>query len=50
MNSYQKNGTLFETKKGIVPISIYVQNINGTASIQTFDNCLIKNTVNTKKT
>jgi hypothetical protein len=54
MNSYQKNGTLFDSKNGIVPGRITI-GVRPTTLIRLLRyehlvNSYIKNTVNTKKT
>jgi hypothetical protein len=54
MNSYQKNGTLFETKNGIVPGQIAIGVPSTTLILllryEPFVYSFKKNTVNTKNT
>lgn len=54
MNSYQKIGTLFETKNGIVPgqiaIGVHPTTLICLLRYEPLVNPFIKNTVNTKNT
>lgn len=54
MNSYQKIGTLFEIKNGIVPgqiaIDVHPTTLIHLLRYEPFVNPFIKNTVNTKNT